>query len=466
MKVLYIGGGFVGACSAAVSADSGHETMVYDIDQHKTALLSSGDRTRIESCLFEKGLGDLLVRNADRITFTSDYADVEAFLDTCEVVFMCVPTPEIDETGESDLSYYNAATEKLSTCLVKRNSGSQSNYIVVVNKSTVPIDTVSRTEQMLAERGVKNVGVVSNPEFLVEGKAVQDSLKPDRIVVGARTERDFEVMRRLYQRFYDSPTVQYLQVSPEEGAASKLLANYYLFNRLAVCFDVIGRTCEAFPGLKFENIRRVLTTDKRIGEWGFYDSLYAGGSCFIKDTRSLAHQLQSVGYDAPLVRETHAANRRQLMSFLNRAEREAQYQWVGKKVALLGVAFKRDTNDVRNSPSSDIVRFLHDKKVGNITVYDPAAMDTFKKTISADLTLHYAQNESEAIHDADVIIVATDWPQFRGVADQLVMQMNSTHTNKPELIMDCRRMFQHRYDDLQKSGCAIIAVGSPLISPQ
>jgi len=447
----------VGACSAAVSANSGHQTLVYDIDERKIGMLSSGDRDTIESCLFEEGLGDLLVRNKERIQFTTDYQKVEEFLDSCDAVFMCLPTPEIGETGESDLSFYNSAAAKLAASLAKRGRGAETQHIVIVNKSTVPIDMVDRTQDVMEKFGVKNYGVVSNPEFLVEGKAVQGSLKPDRVVIGAWKEDDFKVMRQIYQRFYDSPTAQYLEVNPKEAAAGKLLANFYLFNRLAVCFDVIGRTCETFYDLRFENIRRILTGDKRIGEWGFYDSLYAGGSCFIKDARSLSHQLQTAGQNAAMVSETYLANKRQLEMFLGRAEKEVDFTWAGKSVALLGLAFKRDTNDTRNSPSIDIVRILLEKGVKQITAYDPAAMDNFKYFFPASSAMRYASHESESLRGCDALIIAADWPQFRGLADTML-----DGSARP-LILDGRRMFQHRYEDLQKAGFDVIAVGSPLI---
>lgn len=458
MNILYIGSGFVGTCSAAVSADSGHETLLFDIDQRKIDLLSSLDREKIESCLFEEGLSDLLIRHKDRIRFTTEYADVQEFLDTCDVIFMCLPTPEIGETGESDLRFYAAAAEQLSEALTKRNGGSQEQYIVIVNKSTVPIDMIDRTEQIMTEAGVKNIGVVSNPEFLVEGKAIQGSLKPDRIVIGAWHERDFSAMRKVYQRFYDAPGVEYIEVNPKEAAAGKLLANFYLFNKLAVCFDVIGRTCEAFPGIHFEHIRRILTSDKRIGDWGFYDSLYAGGSCFIKDARSLSHQLQSVGQDAAIVNETYLANKRQLEKFIGRAEYEAGFDWKGKTVALLGVAFKRDTNDIRNSPAINIMHSLTEKQIALVRVYDPAASDMFARQFPASAQIEYASHEVDAMRDADVVIIAADWPQFRGSADLML----ATSEKRP-LIMDGRRMLQHRYPDLEAAGCDIIAVGSPFI---
>lgn len=460
MKLLYIGSGFVGACSAAVSAASGHDTLVYDIDERKIKMLSSGDRDTIESCLFEEGLGDLLIRNSERIEFTTDYSRVENCLDEIDAVFMCLPTPEIGETGESDLTYYISAAERLAISLAKRNNGGQTKHIVIINKSTVPIDTVDLTSTIMDKAGVKNYGVVSNPEFLVEGKAIQGSLKPDRVVVGAWKEEDFAVMRKVYQRFVDSPTTQYIEVNPKEAAASKLLANFYLFNKLALCFDVIGRTCETFDDLQFENLRRILIADERIGSWGLYDSLYAGGSCFIKDARSLSHQLQTAGQNAVMVNETSAANRRQLELFIGRAEKEAGFDWSDKKVAVIGLAFKRDTNDTRNSPSIDIVQFLKEKQVSTVNLYDPAAMKSFEQMFPAEKGLSYAESAEEAIQNVDVIIIAADWPQFRGLAESILAL-----SNRP-LIMDGRRMLYHRYAELQKAGFSIIAVGSPFQKPE
>ncbi|MBI5728860.1 MAG: UDP-glucose/GDP-mannose dehydrogenase family protein [Candidatus Magasanikbacteria bacterium] len=461
MKILYIGGGFVGTCSAAVSADSGHDTLVFDLDEQKMKKLASSDRAVIEECLYEEGLADLLIRNKERIRFTVDYGQVEQFLDVVDAVYMCLPTPEIGETGESDVSYYVSAAEQLTKALIKRNQGRQEKYVVIVNKSTVPIEMITATEEIMDKAGVKNYGVVANPEFLVEGKAIQGSIRPDRVVVGAWREKDFSVMRQVYQRFYNSATVKYIEVNPKEAAAGKLLANYVLFNKLAVCFDVIGRTCEAFSAVRFEEVRKILNTDPRIGTWGLYDSLYAGGSCFIKDARSLAHQLQTAGHGATLAQETYLANKRQLELFLSRAEKDAGMSWVGKKVGLLGLAFKQDTNDVRNSPSIDIVRFLLENRVAHITAYDPAATGYFQQLFPSNAQLSYTTNETEVLRGVDVVVVATDWPQFRGLAD-LLADDGSDSQDHP-LIMDGRRIWQNRYADLQRAGFDIIAVGSPFL---
>ena len=460
MNILYIGSGFVGTCSAAVSADSGHTVLVYDIDKKKIAALGSHDRDTIEKCLHEKGLGDLLVRSKDRITFTHDYVDVIEFLEDTQAIFMCLPTPEIGETGESDLTYYRNAAETLAKALAKRNGGEQSEYIVIVNKSTVPITMVDQTQEILDAHGVKNVGVVSNPEFLVEGKAVEGSLKPNRVVVGAWEEKDFAVMRNVYERFLQATDVPYFEVNPKEAAAGKLLANYYLFNRLAVCFDVIGRTCESFDDVSFEQLRKIMTSDERIGTWGFYDSLYAGGSCFIKDARSLSHQLQTAGANTSMVQETYLANKRQLKHFLSRTRAEAGVDWSGNRVGVLGLAFKRDTNDTRNSPSIDIVQTLLEENVAELKLYDPVASDMFQAQFPASEQITYTSNEREAIADVDVVIISTDWPQFQRVADMLLQRTGE----KRPLIMDGRRSLSHKYIELHDAGYTILPVGGRYLS--
>ncbi len=349
MKILYIGSGYVGACSAAVSADSGHEVLVYDVDSEKIRRFNSMDKDLIESVLYENGLGEMIIRNSERIGFTNDLKKVREFTEQAEAIFMYLPTPEKDGTGETDLKYYDSAAESLAETLAKRNGGEQSQYVLIVNKSTVPVDMIGRTKEIMDGKGVRNFGVGSNPEFLVEGKAIEGSIRPERIVVGAETEKDFEIFRDIYKRFYISPTVKYIEVNPYEAAAGKLLANFVLFNRLSVCFDVVGRACEKLPNLDFENVRKILISDKRIGEWGFYDSIFAGGSCFIKDARSLKHQLDAKEAATDLIENTLKANVRQLENFLARPMKELGFDFKGQKIGMLGLAFKRNTNDIRNS---------------------------------------------------------------------------------------------------------------------
>ena len=458
MNILYIGAGFVGACSAAVSAANGHTVLVYDIDQKKIDMLNSRNPGTIEACLFEQGLGALLVQYQSSIQFTTDYHKMEEFLNGCDGVFMCLPTPEIRETGQSDLTFYESALETLSAALLARNGGAQEKYVVLINKSTVPIGMARKVEQVLTSKGVKNYGIASNPEFLVGGKAVEGSLKPDRVVVGANNQKDFEIVRGIYHRFFGSTHTQYIEVTTTEAEAGKLMANFCLFQKVVMCFDVVGRTCEAFPDIRFEQMRQILTSDKRIGDWGFFDSIYAGGSCLIKDTRSLTHQLQAVGTNTDLIEQVYLGNERQLESFLSRFESETGQSWVGKKVALFGLAFKKDTNDVRNSASLKIASFLKEKAVAKLYLHDPVAISEFKKFFPEDKILSYVVEEAEAVREAEVVIIATDWPQYQTVAD-----LFSADASSRLIIMDGRRMLVRAYDELQNKGYTIIAVGSPVM---
>ncbi len=464
MKIIYIGSGFVGTCSAAVMADSGHDVLLYDIDKKKIALLGSEDMEMIESCLFEEGLGDMLIKNKSRIKFSDNYNDVVEILGETDAIFMCLPTPEkVGAEGESDLSYYYDAAQKLGENLAKRNKGEQTKYIVIINKSTVPISMIKETDKIMKSCGVVNFGVVSNPEFLVEGKAIDGSVQPDRVVVGAEKEEDFKIMREIYGRFYNSTGVKYIEVNPFEAAASKLLANYLLFSRLANTFDVVGRVCESFADIKFENVRQVLMSDERIGRWGFYDSVYAGGSCFIKDAASLAHQLEQAGANAHQIRLVLESNKFQRDHFYSRAEKEAGFSWNGKVVAVLGVAFKQNTNDVRNSPAIDIVKHLLNSNVSKICIYDPAAIPMFKNVFNPDSDphfkkLYYCDTEEEALEGSSACLILTDWPQFRLLGEKIMKICPS-----PYLIMDGRRLIQDKYDELQNNGYDIVAVGSEFL---
>lgn len=464
MKILYVGGGFVGACSAAVSADSGHHVLVYDIDKEKMRKLGSGDRDLIKSCLHEEGLDELLIRNRSRIQFTTELAQVREFVSEVDVVFMCLPTPEkIEAEGETDLSYYQQSVETIGPLLAARNLGVQTKRLVIINKSTVPIRMIDYTADWFAAQGVKNFGIVSNPEFLVEGQAISDSIHPDRVVVGATTPEDFALMRELYQRFYDSATVSYLEVNPYEAACAKLLANFLLFNKVVTTFDVVGRTCEYFPHVNYEAVRKILVTDPRIGSWGLYDSVFAGGSCFIKDAASLAHQLEQAGTPAHLVRGILEANLFQRDHFFGRAEHEAGFEWAGTTVAVLGLAFKQDTNDIRNSGAIGLVQQLLGAGVVKIKVYDPAALDECRRYFNPAKNelysrIEYCDNEASALTGTSVALLCTDWPQFKNLAATI------TDTVKPPyLILDGRRILQHEFGNLQKQGYSIISVGSPFI---
>jgi nucleotide sugar dehydrogenase len=287
-------------------------------------------------------------------------------------------------------------------------------------------------------------------------------LKPDRIVIGAWNQQDFEIMRRIYQRFYNSPTVKYIEVNPKEAAAGKLLANFLLFTRLVSVYDVVGRVAESFDDIHFENLRQILTTDERIGKWGFYDSLYAGGSCLIKDAKSLKKQLSETGANTEQVQRVLSGNVFQRDNFFACAQKEAKFDWQNKKIAILGLAFKRDTNDIRNSAAIDAVEFLLDKGVEEIRVYDPAAMDMFQNNFDPNkeqrfAKIKYFDNEKAALENSQACLILTDWAKFRSLGE-IIKNVCPT----PYLIMDGRRMLTDQFEELNNLGYDVIAVGSPM----
>lgn len=461
MHLVYMGAGFVGACSAAVSADSGHSVMAFDVNKARVASLASGNADTIKSCLHEEGLAELILQHKSKLSFTSDMQALKLAMDSVDAIFMCLPTPE-KESGESDLSYFEKASTMLAELMAVRNGGAQSKRILIINKSTVPIRTVDLTRRIMDSHGVVNYGVASNPEFLVEGQAVYDSIHPKRVVVGAETEEDLKTLRKIYQRFYDSSSVIYQEMNPYEAATVKLLSNTALFNRLAYTFAVVGRICELYPELNYEQIRNGITSDSRIGKWGYYDSLYAGGSCLIKDAMSLAWQIEQAGGDPAFIRAILEANTAQLGRFYSRAETEAGFSFRGKTVAMLGLSFKQGTNDMRHSGAIDLIRNLLGAGVGAIRAFDPAANEACRAIFNPDedglyKRIEYCKNEESALQGADAVLIVTDWPEFREVADTIMAVC------KPCLVMDGRRIIAHRYDDLVAKGFSVIAVGSPYL---
>ncbi len=461
MHILYIGAGFVGSCSAAVMAKFGHNTVVYDINKERIGVFNTFDRDLIESALFEQDLGSLIVQNKQRMLFTNDYDKFSSYLDSADVIFICVPTPlKNDATGDYELSYFDDAISSLSQALLSRNKGTQEKYIVIATKSTVPIDTQEKLVKNFESKGVKNFGVVSNPEFLVEGQAVKDSFSPDRVVVGAVQEKDFMVMRDLYQRFYNAPGVSYVEVNPREAAAGKLLSNYILLSRLVTTFEVVGRTSEVIPGINFEKLRKIITTDKRIGNYGFYNSIYAGGSCLTKDSFALARQLEDVSGNTEQIHSILDGNIFQYNNFFERITKQANFVIKDKSLSILGLSFKRDTNDIRNSGALDLAVRLIENGVAQLRIYDPVANEIFKKKYGSkygDL-IYYCNSEEEALKDSSGCFILTDWPQF-STLDQLILKVCPA----PYLIADGRRMISQSYTKLQEAGYDIVAVGSPFI---
>ncbi|OGH92498.1 MAG: hypothetical protein A2534_04160 [Candidatus Magasanikbacteria bacterium RIFOXYD2_FULL_39_9] len=461
MQTLYIGAGYVGSCSAAVMAKFGHNAVVYDVNKERIGVFNTFNRDLIEASFFEQDLSSLIIQNKQRMVFLDDYSQFSNYFDSADVIFICVPTPlKDDDVGDYDLSYFEAALSELSAALTKRNGGAQEKYVVVAVKSTVPIETQERVARDFEKAGVKNFGVVSNPEFLVEGQAIKDSFSPDRVVVGASQEKDFSVMRELYQRFYNAPGVGYIEVNPREAAAGKLLSNYVLLSRLVTTFNVIGRTSEVIPGIQFEKLRKIITTDKRIGSYGFYNNIYAGGSCLTKDSSALAHQIESASGNTDQIRNILGGNLFHFDNFVERISKDAKFSIKGKTLAVFGLSFKRDTNDIRNSGAADMVARLIEGGAAQLRVYDPVANEMFKRHFGDKYgdKVYYCESEQEALQGSAGCLILTDWPQF-STLDQLILKVCPA----PYLVVDGRRMISQSYNKLQDAGYDVVAVGSPFL---
>jgi UDPglucose 6-dehydrogenase len=455
MKIIVVGTGFVGLCHAAVCSEYGHEVHAYDIDPVRIAAYSSGKAEQIERMVNEPGLATVIAENLNRYLFFT--TDITQILEGTDAIFLCLPTPP-NPDGSSDLSFYFTAVEYLAQLLAKR---ADQRRVVLINKSTVPIGTARALQQVLDAHQVPNVGVASNPEFLPEGDAVEKSRRPDRVVVGADTDEDFRILRRIYSQFVNHVRISFIETTPETAESIKYIANTLLLTYVSFWNGIGARIGETFPNVRMEDLKRGVTADNRISKWGSYVGIGAGGSCFGKDVQSLIYQLESRQQDAQLLRSVHDINEYQKMYLLDRAETEAGFSFANKRVALLGLAFKQRTNDMRDSSALKVVEGLLGRGVQAIHAYDPMSMheaqrwfDPIKNPLYAKMSYH--ESVKSALFGTDVLIIATDWEEFRGLSRTIEL-----NTQKPYLIIDGRRMIPD-YNELVALGYRYLAVGSPL----
>ena len=459
MKIVVVGTGFVGLPHAAVLAEQGHEVWACDIDPARIAAYESGDAAQIERYVNEPGLAAAVAENLGRHLFFS--TDLGRAASGAEVFFMCINTPP-NRDGSTDLSYYKAAAESLAVHLAGRGDPRR---VVVVNKSTVPIGTARLLERILTEAGAPNVGVASNPEFLAQGNAIDGSRRPDRVVVGADREADFELLRRVYPQFQNHVRIRYLETSPETAEAIKYMGNTLLLTYISFWNGVGARIAEALPGVRMEDLKLGVTADSRISTWGSYVSNGAGGSCFGKDIQSLIYQLNMAGQSTDLLQAVYNINEYQKTYLIERAVHEAGFGFNQTSVALLGLAFKKRTNDMRDSAALKAVESLLGRGVKAIRAYDPLAMEEARQRwFNPDQNhlferISYHGSAEEAMAGADAIFISTDWEEFRGLTPAIL-----THAMPPCLVIDGRRMIAD-YPALVAAGFGYLPVGGPFLPP-
>ena len=460
MKIVVIGTGYVGLPHGAVLSEYGHEVHAYDIDETRIAAYKSGEADNIERYVNEPGLADIVAENVNRyLFFTTDITDV---VEETDVFFLCINTPP-NRDGSTDMSYYLDAIHHLGNLLAQRRNKQR---VVLVNKSTVPIGTARLLESVMEEHGVENFGVASNPEFLAQGNAVEGSRRPDRIVIGADTLEDMQILRRLYSQFVNHVRIRYLETTPETAEAIKYVSNTLLLTYISFWNGVGGRLAEAMPNIRMEDLKIGVTADARISTWGSYVSNGAGGSCFGKDIQSLIYQLNHAGRPTDLLRAVYSINEYQKTYLIDRAVHEAGFNFNQKKVALLGLSFKKRTNDMRDSAALRVVESLLSRGVGSIQAYDPLAMDMARQSWFNPERNHlferitYHDSAVEAIQGTDALYISTDWEEFRGLARTI-----KTTVKPPYLVMDGRRMLPD-FENLVAGGYDYLPVGGLLMCGQ
>ena len=457
MKIIVAGTGFVGLTHAAVISESGHEVYAYDIDKAKIAAYRSAEREQIERYVNEPGLATVIAENIGRYLFFVD--DIKPIIEGTDAIFLCLPTPP-NPNGSSDLSYYFKALNDIAPLLANRVDQRR---IVLVNKSPVPVGTARQLERILKEHDVPNFGIASNPEFLPEGDAVERSRRPDRIVIGADTEEDLRIIRRIYSQFVNHVRIRYIETTPETAEAIKYVSNTLLLTYISFWNGVGGRIGETFPNVRMEDLKRGVTSDDRISTWGSYVSNGAGGSCFGKDIQSLIYQLQTAGQSADLLQSVHNINEYQKSYLLERAVAEAGINFNHKSVALLGLAFKKQTNDMRDASSLKVVEGLLARGVREIRAYDPLAIHEAKRFFDPNKNhlfekITYHETVQEALRGSDAMFISTDWEEFRGISRTIEQCVEP-----PYLVIDGRRMIPD-FEELVAHGYSYLAVGSPYLA--
>jgi len=395
MKLAIIGTGYVGLTTGVCLAELGQDVICVDNDLAKLEKLNSG-----KSPIFEEGLDELIVKNmrAGRLKFISE---ISPAVTESEVIFICVNTPP-KEDGHADLKYVEKVAREISANL-------DGQYKVIVDKSTVPVKTAEKVkETILRYKPDANFDVVSNPEFLKEGTAVKDTMEPDRIVIGADTQRAKDKMMEVYKPLIDLTQAPVKLVSVRSAELIKHGANTFLATKISFA-NLIAQTCEE-AGADALEVLESIGLDERIGKQFLKPGIGFGGSCFPKDISAYKKTLEILGLDNSLVDAVEKINSSALKNFLRKIEREL---WVldGKVIGVLGLAFKANTDDIRNAPALKLIESLtNDGAI--IKVYDPQAMENTKKQMP---NLDYRNNPYEVAEGAEALIICTEWEEFKNL---------------------------------------------------
>ena len=392
MKIAVVGTGYVGLVTGTCFAETGNHVVCVDIDEAKIEKLKDGNIP-----IYEPGLDVLFERNIKqgRLLFTTSLVEG---IKGAEVIFLALPTPP-GEDGSADLQYILQVAKELGALLDR--------YVVVIDKSTVPVGTAQKVHEAIAMNAKVDFDVVSNPEFLREGVAVEDFMKPDRVVIGTKSEKAKSIMSKLYAPLVrqGNPVIFMDEASAE---LTKYAANAFLATKITF-MNEIANLCELL-GADVDAVRRGIGTDTRIGKRFLFAGIGYGGSCFPKDVQALAKSSKDINYNFKILDAVMSVNQTQKTKLIPEVVKYFKGDLVNKTIAIWGLAFKPYTDDIREAPALENIKMLLDLGA-NVKTYDPEAMENVKHTIGDKIT--YCKDEYEAASGADALLVMTEWPVFR-----------------------------------------------------
>ena len=439
MKIAVVGTGYVGLVTGTCFAETGNEVICVDIDKSKVEKLSSGKIT-----IYEPGLEKIFLRNLkeNRLRFTTSLSDG---IKEAQVVFLALPTPP-GEDGSADLKYILGVAKELGM-LIK-----QGDYKIIIDKSTVPVGTANKVKNALLSNGgvEESFDIVSNPEFLREGVAVDDFMKPDRVVIGTSSEKAKKILSDLYAPFVrqGNPVIFMDEKSAE---LTKYAANSFLATKITFMNEV-AQLCELL-GADVDMVRKGIGSDERIGKRFLFPGIGYGGSCFPKDVQALAKSSMEVNYNFKILDAVMEVNEKQKLHLIPKIKAYFKNDLQGKKIALWGLAFKPNTDDIREAPALYIINELL-AAGAVISAFDPEAMPNVKQVVGDKIS--FVEGRYDALHNADALVIATEWSEFRTPDFNKI-----TSLLKNKAIFDGRNLFDLKL--MEDMGYHYVSIGRKII---
>jgi UDPglucose 6-dehydrogenase len=435
MKIAVIGTGYVGLVTGTCLAETGNIVSCIDIDANKIARLNKG-----EVPIYEPQLDAYFERNmkAQRLIFTTSLVDG---IKDAEVIFLALPTPP-GEDGSADLSYILKVAEQLGSMIEK--------YTIIVDKSTVPVGTADKVHEIISKKARCTFSIVSNPEFLREGFAISDFMKPDRVVIGTEDAAARKVMERLYKPFVRQGN-PIIFMDAKSAELTKYAANAFLATKITF-MNEIANYCE-LVGANVDQVRIGIGSDERIGKRFLFPGIGYGGSCFPKDVQALVKAGKNDDFDFNVLRSVMEVNKRQKTILFPKIVNYFDGNISGKNIAVWGLAFKPDTDDIREAPALYLINKLVESGAV-ITAFDPEAIENVRAQIGDKI--HYVDNEYDALKEADVLIICTEWSIFRNPDfSRIKTEM------KGNAIFDGRNLFD--LEDMESKGFCYFSIGRKAI---